>query len=70
MQYIVTGYRRVAIDTWVEAETPEEALRVGRDIFQRGGGDLAGEETLLNDFDVDADDGEPLLVVIDGKLIT
>jgi hypothetical protein len=37
--------------------------------MRSGKGDLAGEETLLNDFDVDAEDGEPLLVVIDGKLI-
>jgi hypothetical protein len=69
MQYIVTGYRKVAVDLWVEAETPQEALRLGRDAIRSGKGDLAGEETLLNDFDVDAEDGEPLLVVIDGKLI-
>ena len=69
MDYFVTGYRKVAIQLQVEAETPEEALRLGRARFQRGGGSLAGEETLLNDFDVDAEDGEPLLVIIDGKLI-
>ena len=69
MEYFVTGYRKVAIQILVEAETPEEALRLGRARFHLGGGNLAGEETLLNDFDVDAADGEPLLVVIDGKLI-
>jgi hypothetical protein len=69
MEYIVTGYKKVAVHLWVDANTPQEALRKGRDAIRSGRGDLAGEETLLDDFDVDASDGEPLLVIIDNKLI-
>jgi hypothetical protein len=69
MQYFVTGYKKVAVNVSVDADTPKEALRIGRELIWTGQASLAGEETYLNDFDVDAADGEPLLIVIDGNII-
>lgn len=67
--YYVTGYKKVAVQVSVDAETAKEALLKGRELIWTGQASLAGEESYLNDFDVDAEDGEPLLVIIDGKLI-
>jgi hypothetical protein len=68
--YYVTGYKKVAVQVSVDAETPQGALRKARELIWTGQASLAGEESYLNDFDVDAEDGEPLLVVINGILIT
>lgn len=69
MRYFVTGYKKVAVNVSVDADTPRDALRIGRELIWTGQASLAGEETYLNDFDVDAEDGEPLLVVSDGHII-
>jgi hypothetical protein len=66
MEYYVTGYIKISAETVVEANSPEDALRLGREkIRNRNYIETGG--VILEDWDVNDDTGEAALIIVNGK---
>ncbi len=66
MEYYVTGYIKVAAETMVEAKSPDEALRLGKEKIRKGNYIETGG-VILEDWDVNNDSGEAALIIVNGK---
>jgi len=66
--YEITGYIQVPVTVTVQADTPEDALDVGRDLINDGMG-MEHDQYLSDNYYVATEDGEPVAQFIDNELI-
>jgi hypothetical protein len=66
MEYYVTGYIKISAETIVEANSPDEALRLGKEEIRKENYVQTGG-VILEDWDVSGPDGELELLMVNGK---
>ena len=66
--YEITGYIQVPVTVTVQADTPEDALDVGRNLINDGMG-MEHDQYLSDNYYVATEDGEPVAQFNDGELI-
>ena len=66
--YEITGYIQIPVTVTVQADTPEDALDIGRDQIEWGLG-IQHDPYLSDNYYVATKDGEPVAQFIDNELI-
>jgi hypothetical protein len=66
--YEITGYIQIPTTVTVQADNPEDALDIGRDLINDGMG-IQHDQYLSDNYYVATEDGEPVAQFIDNELI-
>jgi hypothetical protein len=66
--YEITGYIQIPTTVTVQADTPEDALDIGRDLINDGIG-TQHDQYLSDNYYIATENGEPVAQFIDNELI-
>ena len=66
--YEITGYIQIPVTVTVQADTPEDALDIGREEINDGMG-IQHDQYLSDNYYVATENGEPVAQFIDNELI-